>query len=183
MNDLVEKFSASVAGVAALEFALVAPILLTLFIGSVEFSQALTLDRRVTTAASSIADLVAQAEVITEPELDDIMGIAESLLETALISQFNPGDLSIQVVSVLTDANNNATVGWSYDKAGGQPYAAGSTYSGLPAGLLEPLSSVIIATVAYDFTPEIGQYISGTIELEETFYLRPRRSLSVTKTD
>ena len=176
-----KRWQDNVSGVAAIEFAMVAPLLLMLFIGSVEFSQGLTLDRRVTTSASSIADLIAQTESISNPELNDIMEIGDALLETALISQYNPNKLQIEVVSVVTDANNEATVDWSYNKSGGEPYAPGSAYPDMPSGLLEPLSSVIVAKVTYGFTPDLGHFITGEMDLEETFYLRPRRSLKVTK--
>ena len=49
-------------GVAAIEFAMIVPIMSAMFIGAVEVSQAITVDRRVTQVASSTADLVARAE-------------------------------------------------------------------------------------------------------------------------
>ena len=47
---------------AAIEFALIVPIMAVMFIGAVELSQAITVDRRVTQVASSTADLVARAD-------------------------------------------------------------------------------------------------------------------------
>ena len=44
-------------------------------------------------------------------------------------------------------------------------------------------SSVIVAEVTYDFFPKIGHFIMGTIALSEKFYLRPRKSDQVTRTD
>lgn len=49
-------------GVAAIEFALIVPIMSAMFIGAVELSQVITVDRRVTQVASATADLVARAE-------------------------------------------------------------------------------------------------------------------------
>ena len=69
---IASRFRHEKQGVAALEFAFIAPILLIVFLGSVEFSQALTLDRRVTTIASSTADLVAQSDSISTADLNDI---------------------------------------------------------------------------------------------------------------
>ena len=81
------------------------------------------------------------------------MEIGDALFESALISNYDPNKLKIEIVSVVTDEDNNATVDWSYDKSGGEPYSPGSTYPDLPAGLLEPLTSVVIATVDYRFNP------------------------------
>jgi len=167
------------SGVAAIEFAMVAPILLTLFLGAVEFSQALTLDRRVTTVASSIADLVAQAEQVSTSELDDIMNIGRTIMETALVSQYNDSDLDITVISVVSDADGNIEVDWSYDRSGSQPYANGSSYPNLPANLLGPSASVVVTEVSYDFDPPVGKYLTDGIKLEERAFLRPRRGLNV----
>lgn len=166
-------------GVAAIEFAMVAPILLVLFLGAIEFSQALTLDRRVTAVASSVADLVAQAEKVSTNDLDDIMVIGQRILETALITSYEDNELEIEVISLLADANGDVKVDWSYDRSGGTPYAKGSNYPKLPAGLLGPSSSVIVAEVSYDFDPPVGKYLTSGILLEERAFLRPRRGLNV----
>src|SRR5207244_1629235 len=68
------RWRASTEGVAAVEFALIVPIMAIMFIGAVELSQAITVDRRVTQVASSTADLVARAETqISQAEITDIM--------------------------------------------------------------------------------------------------------------
>ena len=57
---LARRWTASDEGVAAVEFGLIVPIMAVMFIGAVELSQAITVDRRVTQVASSTADLVAR---------------------------------------------------------------------------------------------------------------------------
>lgn len=169
----------SASGFAAVEFALILPIMISLFLGAVEFSMTLSLDRRVTTIASATADLVAQSEQISSADLDDIMTIANSLLAGA----FPSAGLEIKLVSVVSDEDNNVTVDWSRDKAGAEPYTNGTPFTSLPAGLMEPLTSLVVAEVSYDYDPPIGKYIVGSVNLTETFYLRPRKSLKVTKSD
>jgi Flp pilus assembly protein TadG len=167
------------AGFAAVEFAMVVPIMIVLFLGSVEFSLALSYDRRVTAISSATADLVAQEEEVDSAYLDDIMKIADSLLPP----DANIADLDIKLVSVVTDADSNTTVSWSYNRAGGEPYAKDSAYNDLPDDLAEPLSSVVVSEVSFTFNPPVGHFITGDITLSERFFLRPRKSLQVTKTD
>src|SRR5262245_26617205 len=63
-------------GIAAVEFAFVVPIMMVMFIGAVEMSQAITVDRRVTQVASSTADLVARKETsISNTEITDILRV------------------------------------------------------------------------------------------------------------
>ncbi len=105
-------------GFAAVEFAMVVPIMIVLFLGSVEFSLALSYDRRVTAISSATADLVAQEEEVNSNYLDDVMKIADGLLPPG--ADFT--DLDIKLVSVVTDADSNVTVSWSYNRTGGEPY-------------------------------------------------------------
>jgi len=166
------------SGAAAIEFAMVLPLLVILLLGTFELGQAYTVDRRVTLAASSAADLVSQGEQIDDAGLTTIMNLADSIL-----APYNANALSIDIISVVADAQGNTTVGWSYSKGGGQPYAAGSSYpmTGNLANLITPTSSVIIAKANYTYTPVIGKYLLGGVQLKETFYLRPRKSLLVQK--
>ena len=63
-------------GVAAVEFAIIVPIMAALFIGAVEMSQAVTANRRVTQVGSSTGDLVARADSnIKDSDVLDIMKV------------------------------------------------------------------------------------------------------------
>jgi hypothetical protein len=85
--------------------------------------------------------------------------------------------ISIVLTSVVADEDNTTTVDWSCAQ-NGAPHSTGSSFT-LPDGLTQPFSSVIVAEVSYDYQPPIGRYMVGGINMTETFYLRPRRSLTV----
>jgi len=159
-------------GISAIEFALIVPIMITMYVGVVEISHALTVDRRVTTVASVAADLVAQAEEVTEGDITDIFNAATSILQP-----YSSAPISIILTSVVADENNNTTVGWSR-AYNGSAYAKNSDFT-VPNGLTQPFSSIIVAEVSYNYTPPIGEFITSTINMTDTFYLRPRRSLVV----
>jgi Flp pilus assembly protein TadG len=161
-------------GVAAVEFAFLVPIMFMLFIGTVEFSQALTVDRRVTQIASASADLIARQKKITTSEVEGVMQIIDHLMRP-----YDPSNLRVTVVNVVAAINdaNNTTVCWSYQHNGGaSSYSDGQTYA-LPAGFLEAGNSVIVAEVVYNYQPLIFEYfLTGGVPLRETFYLKPRQS-------
>ncbi|HXF53736.1 MAG TPA: TadE/TadG family type IV pilus assembly protein [Hyphomicrobiaceae bacterium] len=164
-------------GVAAIEFAMVAPLMLLLFVGSVEFSQALTVDRRVSQIASSTADLVAREKSITTADMEGIMDIIDHLM-----SPYDNSRLRVTLLNVYSAINNasDVKVCWSYNHNGGaNTYSDNQSYS-LPSGILGKGSSAIVAEVVYDYQPLIfNMFIESVFRMEEKFYLKPRLSNSV----
>ena len=167
-------------GVSAIEFALIAPTLLVLYVGAVEFGNALTVDRRVGLVATTAADLVAQKKTTSNSELQDIGNAA-----TSILTPYSTSPLKIVLTSVVADQNNKGKVAWSYGYNGGSARAKNSSYT-VPEGLTQPNSSVILAEVTYDFSPLLnlsGLPNPGFFQMSHTFYARPRKSLTVTKSD
>ncbi len=170
-------------GVAAIEFAMIVPIMFFLFVGAIEFSQALTVDRRVTQSASSTADLIARAPTsgLTEAQVDGHLKIIEQLIEP-----YDLTNLTVSIVSVKAQANpanpaaTNYVVDWSRDNHGGTPYPRNTNYLGIPTGLLANGESVIIAEAKYNYQPIVFKYfISTAFDLKEKFYLKPRNASCV----
>ncbi len=159
-------------GLSAVEFALIIPLMIPLYFGAVEFSNALTVDRRVTSVASTAADLTAQAEEVTSGDIQDVFDAARSIM-----TPYPNAGISIVLTSVVADEDNKTTVDWSCAQ-NGTAYSEGSNYT-LPTNLTQPFSSVIVAEVAYTYSPPIVEFITTPINMTETFYLRPRRSLTV----
>lgn len=163
-------------GVSAVEFALILPLMITMYIGAVEFSHALTIDRRVTAVASAAADLVAQVEEVDTDDLADVFQASSTIM-----TPYDAAPVSIVLSSVVADENNNTTVAWS-EAHNGSPRATGSSYA-VPNGLTQPFSSVIVAEVSYTYNPSVAQFLKSGVTMTDTFYLRPRRSMTVEKTD
>jgi len=183
VRQLGTRLRRDTRGMAAVEFAMIVPIMFFLLVGAVEFSQALTVDRRVTQAASATADLIARApsQGLTVTQVDNELKIIEQLIEPYELSQ-----LTVRIVSVkATPVNGNPAavnyvVDWSRDNRGGTPYAKDATYAGIPNGLLVAGESVIVAEARYNYTPLIfSVFIESAFDLEEKFYLKPRNASCV----
>jgi Flp pilus assembly protein TadG len=174
IRALMQRVRRNADGVAAVEFAMIAPIMFFLFVGSVEFSQAITVDRRVTQVASSTADLIAREKSTTTANVDGIMQIIDHL-----VRPYDPTRLKVTVLNVIADINDATVteVCWSYNHNGGaNTYTNGQPYA-LPNGLVEAGNSVIIAEVTYDYQPLIFNYfIQSAFPLQERFFLKPRLS-------
>lgn len=159
-------------GVSAVEFALVLPLMVTLYLGGVEVSQGLTIDRKVTLVARTVADLAAQTDQISSTQMTDILAAA-----TTVLTPFPASSLNVTVSQVAVDANGNATISWSQSNTGAGR-AAGSTVA-LPSALATPNTYLIWGEASYAYKPVIGYVISGTLTLSDQIYMRPRLSDSV----
>lgn len=169
----IRSFRKEKRGVAAMEFALIAPFMIALWLGSIELSQGVSADRKVTHAASVLADLVTQQNNVTGQQLDNIMDATQ-----AIMMPFDVGNLTIQVAGVQIHDDGATEVMWSKARNGTAP-AMGGTYE-IPAPLLIPNSFLVAANLTYAHTPATSHTITGTINLSDNFFLRPRRSQTIT---
>ncbi len=166
---LLARFMGDRRGVSAVEFALIAPLMVAMYLGSAELTQVLTLDRKVTSAANAVADLVAQDDFVTDNELDDIMAAAD-----AILSPYRTAPLSLRITSVRMDAEGEVFVDWSESETMA-PLDTDSLPT-MPAGLLSPMSSVVMVEALYPYASPFNSSIETPITLTDTAYLRPRRS-------
>ncbi len=172
------NFKNNKRGVAAVEFAMVAPLMVMMFIGAVEFSQVITVDRRVSQVASSAADLVARTKEMTTSDMDGVMEVVEQI-----VKPYDHTLLKMTILNVAASATDetDTKVCWAASHNGGTgSYSPNQTYA-LPTGVVEKGDSVIVAEVEYDYQPLIfDKWITTTKKLEEKFYLKPRLSAFVT---
>lgn len=162
------------SGNILVEAALVFPILIGLFLGVSEFSEAFTVNRRLATAAYTAADLVARQQTVTA---DDLNGVKAMIDET--VKPFSVASLGLVITSVVADKDNATTVAWS--EALGTGASAHSTGAAivLPAGLTLPNTSVIFTEIKYQFRSTLSTLIVGSVPLRAEAYQVPRFSAQV----
>lgn len=170
----LSRFKRDDKGVSAIEFAIIAPLMILLYLGSVDLSLAFSIDRKATSAASALADLVAQDDVITDSEIADILSAGQ-----AILAPFPAAPLTVRITSLLADGNGDIEVQWS-DADGRAPLPEGSTVD-VPQGVLNANTSVIMVEVTYRHQPIFSQLGVNNFNITETFYLRPRRSIVVAR--
>ena len=172
----LRRFLADKRGVSAVEFAMVLPLMVTLYLGGVEVSSAVAIDRKMTLVARTIGDLTAQATSVSDSDMNNIKAAA-----TAVIAPFDDTKLGITISSVIIDAQKVAKIKWSDRNASGNPHIAGEVVptSLLPATLRESATYpiyLIWAEASYAYTPTIGYIITGTKNLTDQLYMRSRLS-------
>src|SRR5215213_10159946 len=155
----LHRFLRDKRGVSAVEFAMLLPLMVTLYIGGVEVSQAIAVDRKVTLVARTLGDLVAQSTSVNAADMTNILNAAST------------------VARVDIDNAGAAKVVWSKTK-NGTARAVDSNVT-LPAALNTANTSLIWAESEYGYTPTIGYVITGTMNLKDQIYMRPRLSDTV----
>jgi Flp pilus assembly protein TadG len=175
------EFLADRSGVGAVEFALIAPLLLCLYITAFELTIGLSVSKRTTRTASTIADIVTQQTSVTPTVLATMKDVANSIF-----APYTPQNLSIKITGVTIDAAGNPTVKWSWDQLNARPYAAGSAVA-VPADMRSPSTFLVRAEVSV--THQLFMVMPGllpsqlqTITLSRQYYYRQRVGSDITCT-
>lgn len=178
--SFLRRFLGDRRGIAAVEFALVVPILIVLYIGTVEMNAALTIDRKLSQAASAVADLVAQESSITQGELNDVMDIARSIFDP-----YPTGEVHIVVAGVLMEEDYKPRVQWSQGLNASQWAKGAPPPIDIPNELIKTKDTFLVVTHAtYTYKPTFVTlfkdiFSTSQIELEDNYFLRPRISAQV----
>jgi Flp pilus assembly protein TadG len=156
-------------GVSAVEFALLSPLMIALYIGGVEISDGIGIDRKVTLTAGAIANLSAQVSTISASDMTDILKAS-----SAIMAPYSTSPLKITVSCIAIDGSKNAKVKWS-ETQNGTKRGVGSSIT-LPSALSVANTQLLFSEVSYAYQPIIGRTITGTLTLSDTMYMSPRIS-------
>lgn len=175
MLKWVRTFAHARDGIAAVEFALIAPVMIIMFFGAVEMSSAIDCKSRVGRATYTTADLVAQATSVSSTDVTNVFSAANSILYP-----YNSANAQIVFSSLVDDGKGGTQVAWSEATPNTTKRVQGSTVA-VPPGLIVSGSgnSLIMAEITYGYTSPIAYFLKGNIPLTDTFYARPRRSRTV----
>ena len=168
--------------VAAVEFALIVPFLITLYFGSIEAAALYTVDKRISSISSTIGDLVAQ----WDPNDGDLTtGTGGTLTDylnasTGIMTPYSTTGLSIVVTLVQVKNDQTTKVLWSKANASGTAKNAGDAYTDLSQANAPQMNDVskggcvIAAEVTYSYLPVLGQVFKVALNLKHTNYFLPR---------
>ena len=184
------RFASGAAGVAAVEFALMVPAMMTVWVGMVVATDALTADKKVTILTRTLADMTTQMQAVSQADLDSIFNATEAVLWPQPADQ-----MGMRVTSLEIDGSGKVFVDWSALPSNTAlrgdfvALARCSVYTGLPAGLKVNRTSIVVAEVKMRYQASVatalvdqlfkGTAISGTMPLGDKLYMRPRQANKV----
>jgi Flp pilus assembly protein TadG len=172
----LRTFARERRGIAALEFAILLPLFLILFLGTFEVGQAISIKLNNSLAARTVADLASQFTNIYNADMTNILGAS-----TTVMAPYSTQPFSVTVSQVTVDDKGNAKVAWS-DSLNGTARSVGDSVT-LPAGMNTPGSSLIWGETQYVYTPGLGYVLTGSVTLSNQIFMSPRNAPSVLRTN
>jgi hypothetical protein len=189
LHGLVRRFAVQRDGVAALELALLLPVLIFILLGAFEMPRALLIYEKVTRVSAEIGDLTARQDSMIASQLTDLFSAADEIM-----SPFSFKTYGTVVVSSLTQATGkDAVISWQCSsdttlllsskigKKGDKPV--------LPNGLTVGAGdNVIVAEVFYKYSPVFANYVFDRAKpfVSATYYdvayFRPRDTSTISLT-
>ena len=184
--------------IAATEFAVIVPIMLVLFFGTVEFSSAVAIDRKVTIFARAVSDITSQAPATTPK----FAVTTDTLLQNAFTSglkilmpylQNSSPSANATVSEIYVDSNGVAKIVWSRAEtlppsatqatlvtSGRSPGDVVTTI--VPPTLLQKQTYLIFSEISYLFQPGVNfaNLMANTgVTLSDFAYSAPRQATCV----
>jgi Flp pilus assembly protein TadG len=199
LPDRMRRFRRDRRGLAAVEFALLVPMMVLLYFGTVELTQGFSANRKLTYLARDLADLTAQATTLTNSGggANDVNTIFSAA--AGVFFPFTGAKLTLTGIVFKTGSDNqvHAYTDWSVASNGGtlrpcgelqRTSVAGNSPPAVPDGLFVAGTTLVAADTAYSYTPMIGStFISigsngtnlgsgsvASIPMSKTIYMAPR---------
>jgi Flp pilus assembly protein TadG len=164
-------------GMAALEMALIFPVLMLILLGVYEYGTAFVLNQKAISSSQMMADLIARQITVTDEDIDNVV---QAGLET--MAPFSESDYAYDVVSIYFNGEVDdvkANICWRRF-SGMEPVVNVLTRAAPLANLGE---GVVMASVSYVYKPLMGAKLFRPIKVTETAFSRGRRSSVVSLQD
>ena len=191
LSSRLSRFWRSAAGLSALEFALMAPILVCVYFGSIEISTMMITDRKLASAVTTVGDLAAREEELNTAEITNILNAGILSMTGPVRHSGETRDTVVlrtrfRITSVEWNASGTQTVvAWSRSTGNWSPRQTGANVD-VSTDLVSTGGSIIFTEVEYDyssitglFDPEAGLPIDVSRTLTAQHFTRPRRIDSI----
>jgi len=179
------RLTASTRAVAAVEFAMILPVLMVLFLSSFDAANGIAIYLKVRAATFSLAAITNQygtgigAAPIATADMTAITSATADVL-----APYSTTPLVMTVSQIKATSATQAVVSWS-NSVNGNALTTGAPFTGLPTNIAANTCGgtypcyFIFATVSYTFTPSFGSFLTGPITLSDSLYATPRSSACV----
>ena len=158
--------------IAAIEASLIFPVLLTLMLGVFDLGNGILANQKAIRASQVVADLITRDAMVDDAMIDDAIDAA-----TMALDPFPIGTFGVDILSVSFDDDGDVT----------EEFRTTENMSPVPdamervGALSDGNSGLVMVAVVYNYEPIFGNFVIGTIEMQEIAFSRGRNSGVVCK--
>lgn len=164
-RGLFSRLRTDSRGVALLEFAFIAPIMIALYFGCVEFCLGLMANKRAGHTAAAFGDLVAQYPSLTATQINDLFMISR----TSMLP-YDRGQLRLRVSQIRRTTQTAFVVDWSCHKN----WSTRTSTAGAPTNTLAVGQSLILAESEFNYDSPVDAFLPGLTVYRSQMPYRPR---------
>jgi len=161
-------------GVAAVEFALIVPVVIIVYMGGFEVMEASTVYRKLTDTTVQLANVTAQYTALTQDDANNVLAASAQIM-----TPYPTADLSIVLSEVTVNSGGVGQVAWSCKWPGGGACTPGGGTVTMPAGFQTVGASYILVQTAYQYEPVIGGAFVKPIKMTNQIFMLPRSSPTI----
>jgi len=167
-NPIYRRFAAAKQGVAAVEFALILPILVVILLATFDGGRAIAAYMKMRAATYALASITNQYSSIQAVDMTAILGAT-----SVVMAPYTSGTPAVKISQVTISSKSVSTIEWSAAQ-GTTARSVGSSISP-PSAMVSKGAYLILAEVSYTYTPLFGYFGSGSgITFTDNLYVTPR---------
>jgi Flp pilus assembly protein TadG len=162
-------------GTGAIEFAIIAPLLIMAYIGCFEISVGFNVARKVSRASSTVADVLTQMQAVDTTTLNGMKDVAKAVMSPF---QMTDQQYTLKMTGIKMTAPGRGEVAWSYDQAGNAAYPVGTVVN-LPSDI--PSTNTFLVRSELDvphkillFAPGLSSSTLNSVKISRTTFMRQR---------
>ena len=167
IRAILQRLAHNQKGVAAVEFAMIAPMLLILYLGATDITQGLAIDRKLGQFAATVSEQMARKTEISEADVLDVVRAGEAIMRPFDFNRTKLRFTAVKIDGSSAQVTAATHYNWTIEEDRGDNY-------GLPTELMALGNGhhVVIVTAAYDFTPMFGVVSSMNLEQSSVHLVR-----------
>lgn len=173
------RLARSTRALGAVEFALTAPFLILMYVGSYQLMDAISAYRKVTITARSLADLATQYDTINQDQMQATLNAARQVM-----TPYSTVGSSLAIAQIAIDGSGNASLVWVCVNSDSPVCSTTSSTLKLsdiiiPPDLKNANTHLIYSRIIFHYNPGVAGSLIGPLTFSDDIFMNPRRSPSV----
>lgn len=164
-KTLLKRWKEEESALAAVEAALIFPIMLTLLIGVFDVGNAILANQKTIRASQVVADLIARQNVVSEGDIDEAIEAGRLAFEPIDSSSYG-----VDIVSIRFDEDANSEIVWRETRN----MSPVSDPLGAVEAVEAPDEGVVMVSVQYGYEPLFVGFVFDAFDMQERAFSRGR---------